>query len=283
MAFSAAVVAILGIVALFVYATRDDNSLFAEESTGAAPVASPFAYPFDKTETLHEAGSMEESRSPYWWLGSGGMLITRGELAETIQGELAPVDKWRRLYAASNPVDTDNGQHPQNLFRIISRSRWENVRVEGAFYVANDNWSPSPNRNASNALLIMSRYLNKQNVYYAGIRVDGLAVIKKKRDGIYHILAERRVFPGTYVAGSRTNLLPHGEWIALRLDTITEADGSVRITLSMSRPVDAGWEELLVAHDTGAAGGPPFTGKGFIGFRTDFMDVRFTDWKISTL
>jgi len=245
----------------------------------AAPVDSKFLYSFSTDGILEEAFPVSESKSPYWWLNSGGELIIAGGVGETIQGELMKSNPWYEEYKDTNPIDTDGGVHPQNLLRLVSRSSWENVRLEASYFIAKDDLSDSPNRNESNGLLLMSRYgADGQTLYYAGIRVDGTAVIKKKYNGTYYTMDQKQVFPGTYDRDKSPDLLPHGEWIRLRSDTVTEKDGSVTIQLSQQDPETKKWELILSANDNSQYDNTPsITGEAPIGLRTDFMDVKFDD------
>lgn len=243
----------------------------------AASVGAKFGYNFDFPGTLIEAGNMRDSASPYWWLSSGAYLYVRNGVGATIQGSLPQNDYWRRYYARSNPTDTDNGYHPQNLFRLESRSRWQNFRQQAYFRIRRDNLSGSPNRNASNGLLLMSRYQNENNLYYAGIRVDGAAVIKKKYGGKYYTLAYARVFPGTYDRTSRPNLLPKDLWVGLRSELTNNPDGTVRIVLYVD-PGPGGWVLVFDVLDNGLAFGPAITSAGYGGIRTDFMDVELENY-----
>jgi len=249
-------------------------------------IASPFIYSFNSPGVLNEAGSMAESSSPYWWLNSGGEFRIEDGVGKTMQGEASTLNRWRLLYALSNPVDSDNGLHPQNLFRLVTRSEWNNMRIEAKFKIRKDNWSTSPNRNASNGLLFMSRYTSGgETLYYAGIRVDGNAVIKKKYRGTYYTLATKKIFAGDYVQGSRVNVLPHQSWIGLRSETRTRTDGTVLITLYMQGQ-DGSWKRILEALDDGGVAvnkTPPITSAGYAGLRTDFMDVEFSGIRIENL
>jgi hypothetical protein len=245
----------------------------------AATVSSPFRYWFDWTGVLNESGNMWESSSPYWWLSSGGRLHEGNGIGATIQGSLPSKDYWRRYYANTNGVDTDGGYHPQNLFRLVSRSRWKNFRQQVYFRIRRDNLSASPNRNASNGLLLMSRYLDDKNLYYTGIRVDGYAVVKKKIRGTYYTLAYAPFFPGArYDRAANPTLLPKNVWIGVRSDVINNPDGSVRILVY----VDAGpgdWSLVFNILDNGVAyGGSALTAAGYAGIRTDFMDVEFENY-----
>lgn len=258
-------------------------------NTPAIIVTSPFQYFFSTSGTLYESGSMDESTSPYWWVNSGAKLSLSEGLGQTIQGNLLQTDRWRLIYAIADPIDTDSGARPQNIFRLVTRSTWNNVRLEASYYITADNFSSSQNRNASNGLLLMSRYtMDGDTLYYAGIRVDGTAVIKKKINGIYYTMAQEPVFPGTYSisgsTGTSKNLLPHKTWIRLRSDTVTNPDGSVTVKLSMQNPDGTGWQKLLTATDTGQYGNTaPIIGARYSGIRTDFMDVKFENFLAQTL
>lgn len=248
----------------------------------AATVTSPFVYSFNATGTLQEASSMDNSSSPYWWVNSGAKLEMKNGVGGTVAGNLLPDDKWRLLYAKNNPLDTDNGYHPQNIFRLVTRSMWGNARQQAQFYIAGDNFSMSPNRNASNGLLFFNRYQDSQTLYYAGVRVDGLAVIKKKYKGTYYTMAQKQVFPGTY--GLNTNLLPHHEWMWLRTETLNNSDGSVTMRLYLQRAGTTSWTKLLEATDKGQFGGSaPIVEKGYAGIRTDFMDVKFESFRLENI
>ncbi len=259
-------------------------------STQFAAVGAPLIYTFNSPGILNEAGSMAGSTSPYWWVNSGGELIMQNGIGETMQGDASLLNKWRIAYALSNPVDTDGGLHPQNLFRLVSKGTWDGSSLEAHFYIAKDDLSTSPNRNQSNGLLLMSRYTGDgQTLYYAGIRVDGTAVIKKKYHGTYYTMAQTHVFPGTYsiaaATGTSQNLLPHGAWIGLKATTITNADGSVTITLFMQAS-SGSWTQLLQAVDSGNTSvgkTPPITGAQYAGVRTDFMDVQFSNFRFQSI
>lgn len=248
-------------------------------------VTSPFLYTFNSPGTLQEAGSMRESSSPYWWLNSGGELIIRDNVGMTMHGTAPISNRWRILYAISNPIDTDGGIHPQNLFRLVTRSTWRDAAVQAYFLIDADNFSESYSRNASNGLFLMNRYqMGGQTLYYAGIRVDGTAVIKKKYRGVYYTMAQKKIFAGTYTGWQdNVNLLPHRTWLALKAQTYNEPDGSVRVELFMKQG-SGEWSQLLSATDSGQYGDTsPITEEGFTGIRSDFMDVQFENFRIENL
>lgn len=255
----------------------------APVAVASARLDAPSTFNFDGTQTITEAGDMEESGDPYWWLNSGGFLYTDNGTARTVSGELPFLSYWRILYAKTSSVDTDRGYHPQNLFRLVSRSDWQDLSMTAYFRIDRDNLSASPNRNATNGLLLMTRYQDGDNLYYAGIRVDGNAIIKKKIGGTYFTLAEKKIFAGTYDHDKNPSLLPIHEWVGLRSITKNNPDGTVTVTLLMDLKSDGEWKELASATDTGKElGGAPHREAGHIGIRTDFMDVSFRDVGIAT-
>ena len=255
----------------------DLHASLGKQPSQPASISGTLDYEWQKGDTLEETDSPAQSASPYWWLNSGGELFPEDGYSTTIQGDLPKSDRWYEDYSQSDQTDTDGGAHPQNLFRLVSRSTWKNVRIETSFYIVNDNLSDSDQRYESNGLLLMSRYAKDgQTLYYAGVRVDGTAVIKKKFHGDYYTMAQTQVFPGSYDRTDNPNLLPHDTWIYLRSETVTNADDSVNVRLYMQENNE--WVLLLEARDDGGATldhSAPITSSGFVGIRTDFMDVKF--------
>lgn len=261
---------------------RIASLLDLQPSSVAAAVTLPFHYEFRIDGTLQEAGKMDATSSPYWWLNSGGLFYLREGTGNSIFGELPASNKWRLAYALSNPLDTDNGYHPQNILRLVFRSQWLNIRQENYFIIRKDNMSSSPNRNESNGLLLMSRYQDGQSLYYAGLRVDGTVVIKKKLNGIYTTLAQKAFIPGLpYNRNTNPDLIPKNIWIGLRNDVVTLPNGSVSIKLYVDMGKTGVW--TLALQTTESASNSPIISPGFTGLRTDFMDVQFDDYKISAL
>lgn len=232
--------------------------------------------------TLQETGSLNESASAGWWLNSGGYWYMQNGVGSTVQGSLPANDPWRLRYAASSAWDTDNGYHPQNLFRLFTKQKSQNVQQEAYFMVTKDNLSSSSNRNASNGLLLMSRYQNGNALYYAGLRVDGLAIIKKKVNGVYYTLAQKIVFPGNYHRSKNPNLLPHNNWMGIRTETVNNTDGSVTIKVYMDNGRTGNWQLVTQATDAGSQGAR-ITAEGHNGIRTDFMDVKVDGYKATQL
>lgn len=262
-----------------------------------APVPPPVSFidNFLSSGMLQESGSMAESSSKSWWLNSGGLLNFHGGYAQTIQGVLDSTSKWFGEYAKNNPSDTDNGQHPQNIFRLVMRQKFRQLTQKVYFRVEADNLSSSVHRDQSNGLLLFNRYQDGDNLYYTGLRVDGQAIIKKKvgpqDHGVYYTMAgdnvsPSKVFPGTYDHDNSSNLLPKHVWIGVQSVVTTRSDGTVDIRLysDLGNPGNINWlsQPILEAVDNGTSfGGAPITASGYGGIRTDFMDVSFKQYSIT--
>jgi hypothetical protein len=260
------------------------DTYFDGNKNGGTNSGSTFEYTFNVDGVLEEAGSMAESASKYWWLDSGGIMTIQSGLGSTIQGELGANNKWRMLYASSNAEDTDQGKHPQNIFRLLTRDEWKNFRQQMYFKINADNMSDSPNRNESNGILLLSRFTDEGDLYYAGLRVDGHAIIKKKINGQYHTLVEDPFLAGDYSRESKISLLPKNTWIGLRSDVITLGESHVKIKLYADIGQTGNWMLIADADDRGEEDeGPVVDTEGYAGVRIDFMDVDFKEYRIDTL
>ena len=250
-------------------------------------VKSPFYYLFDNEEVLEETGKAYDSSSPYWWLNSGALFHVSDGVGKTVfGGELPKYSKWRLAYLVSNPIDTDRGYHPQNIFRLITRSKWQNFQQEIYFKINKLNISKSINRNASNGILLFDRYQDGNNFYYAGIRVDGAAVIKKKINRTYYTLAHESFYKSNmqYDSDTYPNLIPSQKWIGLRSEIINNPDDTVSIKLFIDEDKTGNWILALEAKDDGKTyGGKAILNEGYAGIRTDFIDIEFDDYKILKL
>ncbi len=235
---------------------------------------------FSTVYTVKEAGSMLESTNQNWWVSSGAYLYSSGGVGSTIRGALSAIDPWRVAFYLSNSLDTDGGYYPQNIFRLVLKSTWLNYKQEAYFKIINDNLSVSPNRNASNGLLLFNRYQDAFNLYYTGVRVDGYAVIKKKINGEYFTLAYKPIgTPTVYNRDTNPNQLPKNTWIGLKSEVKTNSDGTVSIKLYMDKGRTGVWVLVAEAMDDGKSfGGGALLKEGYAGIRTDFMDVEFDDY-----
>lgn len=242
---------------------------------------SVFEDDFQRQEVLSESGSMQSSLSSDWWLNSGGVFVVRDGMAMTNQGEMAGYARWRLAYSVSNPVDTDSGYRPQNIFRLVTRSLWKNFDQSVYFKINQVNLSSSPQRNRSNGLFLFNRYLDGKNIYYVGLRVDGSVIVKKKYLGNYYTMGSANVFSGQYDSVNNPNLIPTGEWIGLKSIVVTESDGSVGIQIFMDLGKTGEWKQVLIVQDDGVKyGGDVIDSSGFAGIRTDFLDVEFSEYRI---
>lgn len=235
-------------------------------------------YTFDTDGVLQESATPAESSSPYWWLDSGGELVLTGGVGQTVSGPLPTVDRWRLRYKQTSSLDTADGYYPQNLFRLVTKNSWRDIDQSVRVYIDNLNLTPTPNRGEWSGIFLMNRYLDKDNLYYAGIRMDGYAVIKKKQNGIYYTLATEKIFGGEakYDRDTIPNLIPGKKWLKLRSTVVTNADDSVKIELYVDE--GKGEEKVLSVTDTGMSGAPAITQSGRAGLRSDYLDVWYDDY-----
>ncbi|HEX7586535.1 MAG TPA: hypothetical protein VF390_02800, partial [Patescibacteria group bacterium] len=205
--FLLAIIFVLAGITISVYKNRNHPSPFENRIIQSLSLASfpfmernSFFFPSSvvsqnissESETkiiLEESSSMKKSKSPDWWLNSGGIMLSNSQEFSTNFGPLPKDSSWRKLYFKTNPKDTDDGYYPQNLFRLVTNDKWENFSQSVYFNINKLNLSESKNRNESNGVLLFNRYLDGNNLYYIGLRVDGEAVIKKKIAGKYYTLA----------------------------------------------------------------------------------------------
>jgi hypothetical protein len=200
-----------------------------------------------------------------------------------MQGELEPLNKWRLLYSVSNPADTDDGYHPQNIFRLVTRSKWQNFSQEIYFKINKTNMSASSNRNSSNGVFFFNRYQDSNNVYYIGIRVDGAAVVKKKVNGRYYTLRSEPFYKSDapYNRDTNPNLIPGQIWIGLKSEVKTNSDNTVSIKIFIDKDGSGNWILATEARDNGwSYGGSAILNEGYAGFRTDFMDIEFDNYRL---
>lgn len=239
---------------------------------------------FSLPMVLEESGDMNRGSSLHWWVNSGAFLFISDGVGKTVFGELEKGSVWQKKYKDYNSSETDGGYHPQNIFRLITRSKWKNLQQECYYKIDRYILSKAKERSESNGLLLFNRYQDGDNLYYTGIRVDGFAVIKKKIKGQYFTMAYERVFPGKYDRKKKPNLLPLHQWIGLRSEVSDTENGSVNIKVFMDRNRDGNWKLVAEATDNGKNfGGKVIAEAGHAGIRTDFMDVEFDDYRIEKM
>jgi hypothetical protein len=130
--------------------------------------------------------------------------------------------------------------------------------------------------------LLFNRYQDGDNLYYAGLRVDGTAVIKKKIGGKYFTMAQGPIVAGDYSRESNPNLLPVDKWMSVKTELETVNKNQVDIKLYYRLSDKQEWKLALKTLDDGTRfGGAAILAKGYAGIRTDFMDVQFDDYSIA--
>lgn len=259
--------------------------IFWREDSNVSPGGEKTAFEedFQENELIEETARMSESSSSDWWVNSGGLLEMSGGTAGTIQGDLPEDSKWAKKYASGNSEDTDDGAHPQNIFRLVTKGKWRDFGQQAYFRINKLNLSSSENRNESNGILLFNRYEDGDNLYYTGLRVDGTAVIKKKYEGKYYTLAEKVFFPGEeYDRDENPNRLPLNVWIGLRSELSNTDDGDAEIKLYVDEKRNGEWKLAASVRDDGRKeyGKNILSDEGHAGIRTDFMDVELADYRI---
>lgn len=258
--------------------TNDSGTNQPTVSTGE------FIEDFSGNYVLEETGGIsEKSKNSDWWLNSGAYLYFNDGYAGTVQGSLPSDDKWRIKYDQTKPGETDNGYHPQNIFRLVLRSKWGDLRQQVYFKINEYYLSSDENRSASNGLLLFNRYQDGDNLYYVGVRVDGTAVIKKKCESKYYTMAQNQVFGnGGYDRDNNPNLLPENIWIGV-MSEVTNNGGVVNIKAYIDEGKTGNWRLAAEADDSeNKYWGSPFLSEGYAGIRTDFMDAEFMDYRIKS-
>ena len=261
-------------------------SLTDRDFGNSSLVSLDFAKSFQNNETVEEAGKMSSSKNSFWWLNSGGLAVFENGTLKTNIGNLPDDNFWRTLYAKTNSRDTENGYQPQNIFRLVTRNKWQDLDQKLYFKIDKLNLSASDFRNESNGVLLFNRYYDGDNLYYAGLRVDGDAVIKKKVDGKYYTLDETQVFTNgqKYDRDKNPNVLPVGDWIGIRSEVKNLDDSTVEVKLYVDKDNSGNWNLVMDAKDKkGKNGKKLLTDPGYGGIRTDFMDVELRDYSISKL
>ncbi len=231
---------------------------------------------------IEEVGQMDDSGDREWWLNSGAFLYIKNGTARTIFGKLKKEDRWRKKYRDYNSPETDGGYRPQNIFRLVTRSKWQNFQQECYFKIHHYELSPDKHRSASNGLFLFNRYKDGDNLYYTGLRVDGTVVVKKKYRGKYYLMAQKKILPGKYDRENNPNLIPKNKWIGVRSEVVTSSNNKVQIKVfvNLNNTTDDWWEILTAIDDGKKYGGQTITKSGFAGIRTDFMDVEFDNYEI---
>ena len=236
---------------------------------------------FDKeNDKLDEIWLPEKSSNKNWWLNSGAYFYIKDFKGYTVQNELSDNDEWRLKYMHNTPSETDNGYHPQNIFRLISKAQFKDTEQELHFIIHKYHLSESENRNESNAVLLFSDYEDSDNLYYSGLRIDGTAIIKRKCETRYETLLQAKILDGQYDKEISPNLLNSNHEYALKVITTHDENDNANIKLYIKLSPEPDWKLIGDATDTNSC--RPNTNSS-VGIRTDFMDVEFTKYSVKTL
>lgn len=248
-------------------------------ATTVSKVTIPFVYTFSSDGVLNESATADQSGSPYWWVSSGGQLVVKSGTGQSLQGNIPPSNKWNLAYAKSNPIETDNGSHPQNLFSMFARTKILDSDQSTSVKINQDNLTNFANRNPWNGVFLVSRWQDNNNFYYSGIRADGHAIIKKKINGVYKTLSETTLLSGTWDAKSNPDLIPQNTWIKIRNVTYTDSNGLTHIQLYTDLNLSGNWKLVADVTDNTTSIKSP----GLSGIRSDFMDVEIDNYSLTTV
>jgi len=275
--YTTLIIALCSLLLLTILTTPGTGGMKEQKEEPNAP--EKFTESFSRNYKIEETASMEKSRNKDWWLSSGAYFFSRDGIGKTLTGDLSPSNKWFIEYKRNNSIDTDFGTRPQNIFRLVNRNVWHNSRQSVYARIVSYDLSESPNRNVSNGILLFNRYLDSDNLYYTGIRVDGYAVIKKKIRGEYITLAETPLADDLlpYDRETAPNQLPINKWIGV-MGEVTTSGEKVSIKLYVDADGTGNWKLAAESVDDGMGG--PILESGHGGIRTDFMDVEFRDYDI---
>lgn len=238
---------------------------------------------FDRHGLIQEAHSISESSDPNWWVGSGAYVYFNNGIASTIQGTLTENDPFRLAYSSSkSSADTDYGFRPQNIFRMVNRNIWSGDYTEDLYFRYsryNNATAADKNLEATNGMSLMINYQDENNLYYVGLRADGLSEIKKKIGGEYSVNENPvQVFPGVYKPYD--NLIPQDRWIGLRALVEHKQDkfGKDQIYLAMyvDKNGDGSWKYVTSFLDQDR-----IFKQGHTGIRTDFIDAQFKNFQVN--
>ena len=247
-----------------------------------------FSESFSTSFELEEAINMDASTNDNFWVNSGAFLIVENDIGRTLFGELLKDSKWQKKYQAAREAtakETDGGYNPQNIFRLVTKSKWKNAEQKVFYNVRKYNLSDSFYRKASNGILLFNRYQDGDNLYYVGLRVDGSVIVKKKYKKKYYTMASEKILDGVYNQDTNPNLIPTNQWIGVKnkIKTVNSNQVEIKVFINMNKEKED-WKEVLTVVDDGKAfGGDAILTEGYAGIRTDFMDVEFDDYFVGEM
>ncbi len=255
---------------------KKENIIKNKESTVQINSQRIFKEDFSAPFILEESPSMEKSLNKNWWLNSGAYFISDGSVGKTLSGNLKKGEKWQIKFNNYNPDSTLNGFQPQNIFRLVTKTKWFNFESSFDFNIKKYNAINAKHRNQSNGVLFFIRYIDSDNLYYAGLRVDGAVVIKKKLKGKYTTLGYKKILNGIYDIEKNPNLIPINQWFSMKT-IVKNTDNKVNIKLFIKK--DGNWEEVLSVFDSVNT----ILEEGYAGIRTDFADVEFDNYTVKEI
>lgn len=267
---------VIAFATFLIYASGDNKPAVPAEAADNS-----FGYQFSVNGTLSEASTVTGSSSPYWWLRRGGYLNISGGTGRTIQDELPSGDKYRLKYAQIEPLRSDNGYHPQNIFELYLKQKKGNSDQQIYVKVNEDNLAQA-NIHPWNGISLVSRYQDDGSFYFAEVRMDGKGVIKKFVDGKNYTLSQATFFSGTYDPITRPSLIPKSKFFGIRQKTETMSNGGVKIQLLADVNGSGNWQIVTESIDGGQNGNVIKT-QGYSGIQSDYMDLEMDNYLISDL
>ncbi len=246
----AALVALAGIICaiLILFVTIQPKPVTAQTTL-------PFTYLFSTAGTLIEAPTAAQSSSPYFWLQSGGSMTIASGVGSTVAGS-------------------------EKTFQLFSRTAVQNVSAQLYVERMKDNLSNAANMHPYNGESVIARYVDDNNYYFAGIRADGYAIIKKKTNGLYQTLATKKLFAGTYSTAT-PDLIPLGKWIGLKLVVADTASGP-QLNFYTDQTYSGAWQLALSITDDSSKFGAAIKSAGLAGIQSDFADVKIDNFSLNT-
>lgn len=218
---------------------------------------------------VSESHTFSESSSKKWWLSSGGQIYFFRNKIFPLTGDLHSSDPWYVRYKKNNPKGSNEGKRPQNIFRLVNvplkKDFTQSVYFKLLYYAA-----PFPEQ-PHDGVFLMSRYVDSDNLYYYGLRVDGVVVIKKKYHGKYTTLAYKKVLPDVAL-----NNIPQDKYLGLK---ISINSNGVKNHLVAYLDLGTGFKKVFDIYDSSK----DLSSFGKSGLRSDNMDVVFKDYNYEIL
>jgi hypothetical protein len=244
--------------AVTAYTADKLESDFSSEVWYVSPanIGSQFWYDFRVNGVLSEASSVTSSTSAYWWLQNGGRLILTNGVGTSLSS-VTPADPFQML-----------------LRKVLLHSSVE------SYVMKKSDLAPTVVKAGWNGISLFSRYVDELNYYFASIRADGYATIRKRKNGLYITLLQKKVLPGTYSLTGPT-LIPTDTWIGLRF-SVDGNMGYPRLTLHADFGRTGIWSLLGEVTDDPAKFGPALEGAGLNGIRSDFP-LHTDDFRLEEL